>query len=262
MIIGGIVAAPFTLGASIGLTVAGTVVTGIGSGTTAIAKSGDFFLGVIDLKKSDKMVKEFHGHYIAAKNAYEIVHQICQELTVDLHALESDKVKSFNVIINAITSTVEFTIDSTRIPRMAVSTGSSNALTVGKAIVSPAKLHAGTKLALAPTKAIPLTRQFMTEAVSATRYAAKFNASGFRSAAIASFRSVSAILKTAGGLLTAGGVVLDVITMYSAGKELHKKNKCKVSKNISKHIKELEELGDRLKELNRQLATNVNSVTG
>ena len=84
MIVGGIFAAPFTLGASVGLTVAGTAVVATGAITTTVAKTGDFILGAFNLKKTNKIVGEFHGHYKAAKEAYETVNQICQELTTKL----------------------------------------------------------------------------------------------------------------------------------------------------------------------------------
>ena len=62
MIVGGIVAAPFTLGASVGLTATGTVVAAGGGITTTGAKSINFVSGKLDLKRINKMVNEFWGH--------------------------------------------------------------------------------------------------------------------------------------------------------------------------------------------------------
>ena len=54
MILGRIIAAPFTFGVMIQLTVAGTVVAAAESGITAIAQTGDFAIGQADLKKINK----------------------------------------------------------------------------------------------------------------------------------------------------------------------------------------------------------------
>ena len=52
--VGGIIAAPFTLGISIGLTAAGGAVVAAGTVTTATAKTADFALGKYDLRKTNK----------------------------------------------------------------------------------------------------------------------------------------------------------------------------------------------------------------
>lgn len=262
MVVGGIIAAPFTLGASIGLTATGTAVALAGGATTTFAKTADFFLGVSDSKKSNKMVAEFYDHYKAAKDAYETVNQICQELSVMFPSIDRANTGRVNAAIGMIASTVGFAIDSTRMPKLGFTAG-VNALTICKAVVSPTQLHAATKLALTPARAVPLTRQFLMEAVSAAKCAAQLDASGFRVTVMTSFRTVGVVLKTAGALIAVGGIILDAYTLYSAGKELYKDKKCKVSQDISKHIEELEELGCGLKTLNEQLAAsiNCNSVT-
>ena len=186
MIVGGIAAAPFTLGASIGLTAAGTAVAAAGGITTTAAKTGDFVLGARDQKKTSKMVDEFLGHYKAAKEAYETVNQICQDLTVKLPSLETECGKSLKAILNAIVSGAGFAIDSIRMPKTAITTG-MNALTIGKAVLLPAELHAATKLASVPTKVVPLTRQFLMEAVSTAKCATKLDPSGFKLAVMTSF---------------------------------------------------------------------------
>ena len=261
LIIGGIVAAPFTLGASIGLSAAGTAISIAGGATTATAKSADFFMGRSDLKKTEEKKDEFLRHYTAAKEAYEAVHQTCQELTTMLPALESETTKGISVALNAIVSAAGFAIDCTRMPKQAIVTGLST-LTICKAVVSPTQLHTATKLAMAPTRALPLSRQFLTEAATAAKCASKFDSSGFRMAVMSSFRAASTLIKTAGVALAVGGIILDAYTLLSAGYELHKDKKCKVSQDILKHIKDLEKLQDGLKELNQQLAaTNVKPIT-
>ena len=262
MVVGGIIAAPFTLGASIGLTATGTVVALAGGAATTTAKTADFLLGVSDSKKSNKMVAEFYDHYKAAKDAYETVHQICEDLSAIFPSIEQGNVGRVNAAIGMIASTVGFAIDSTRMPKLGFTAG-VNALTLCKAVVSPAELHAATKLALTPVRAVPLTRQFLVEAVTGVKCVAQLDASGFRLTVMTSFRTVGLVLKTAGALIAVGGIILDSYSLYSAGKELYKDKKCKVSQDISKHMQELQELGCRLKKLNEELAEsiNCNSVT-
>ena len=261
LVIGGIVAAPFTLGASIGLTATGTAVALAGGATTTTAKTADFLFGVSDSKKSNKMVAEFYDHYKAAKEAYETVHQICEDLSDMFPSIDQGNVGRVNAAIGMIASTVGFAIDSTRMPKLGFTAG-VNALTIGKAVVSPAQLHAATKLALSPVRAVPLTRQFLVEAVTAVKCAAQLDASGFRVTVMTSFRTVGLVLKTAGALIAVGGIILDSYSLYSAGKELYKNEKCKVSQDISKHIQELQELGCSLKKLNEDLTASItcNSV--
>ena len=259
MIVGGIAAAPFTLGASVGLTAVGTALSIGGGVTTTGAKGIDFVGGKLDLRKTNKMVNEFLGHYKAAKEAYEAVAQICEELTVMLPALETEDTRGVGATLNAVVSAAGFTIDSTRMPKTALSTG-LNALTICKAVISPAELHAATRLAAAPARAVPLTRQFLGEAVTAVRYVTKLDASGFRLATMTSFQTVRVVIKTAGGVVAVGGIILDAYSVYSAGKELYKDKKCKVSQDISKHIEKLENLGHGLEKLNQQLASNVKAI--
>ena len=260
MIVGGIVAAPFTLGASIGLTAAGTAVAVAGGSTTAVAKTADFVKGRSDLNKTNDMVKKFLGHYDAAKEAYEAVNQTCQELTVMLPALESENGKGITVALNAIVSAAGFAIDCTRVPKQAVA-AASNVFTICKAVVSPTQLHSATKLALAPTRALPLTRQFLTEAATAVRCASNLEHGGLRVAVMSSFRAASTLIKTAGVAFAIGGIVLDAYSLISAGRELHTDKKCKVSQEIAKHIKDLQEISHGLERLNQQLAANVKPIT-
>ena len=259
MIVGGIVAAPFTLGASVGLTAAGTVVAAGGGITTTGAKGIDFVGGKLDLRKTNKMVEEFLGHYEAAKEAYEDVAQICEELTVMLPALETEDTRGIGAALNAVVSAAGFAIDSTRMPKTVLSTG-LNALTICKAVISPAELHAATRLAAAPVRAVPLTRQFLMEAVTAVKFIPKLDSSGFRVATMMSFQTARVVIKTAGGVLAVGGIILDAYSLYSAGKELYKDKKCKVSQDISKHIEKLEDLGRGLEKLNHELAANVKAI--
>ena len=263
MIVGGIAAAPFTLGATIGLTVAGTAL-GIGGGiTTTGAKGVDFIGGELDYRKTNKMVDEFLEHYLRAKQAYEKISQICKELTIKVPVLETGDTRSargLSAALNAVVFAAGLGIESTRMPRKAIS-GALDTLKICKAaIFSPAELHAATSLAAAPVKAVPLTRQFLVEAFSAAKCVTKFDASGFKLAVTTSFRTAGVLIKTAGGVLAVGGIILDAYTLISAGRELYKDKKCKVSQNISKHIEELEGLGRQLEKLNQDLTGSINAI--
>ena len=260
MIVGGIIAAPFTLGASVGLTAAGTVVTAAGSATTATAKGADYFMGKSDLKKTNKMVDEFYGHYKAAKEAYETVYKICQDLTAIVPTLETKNAKGITNVLNAVVSTTGFAIKAADATRVYATAGFNPSLTIYKAVVSPGELHAATKLALNPTKIVPLTRQFLSGALDVAKCASNFDSSGLKVAIMTSFRTAGVMIKTAGGVITIGGIIFDAYSLISAGKNLYKDNKCKVSRDISKHIEKLEDLGNGLEKLNLQLSANVKSV--
>ena len=247
IIVGGIVAAPFTLGASVGLTVAGTAATTAGVATTTIANGADLVLGKFALKKSNRMVDEFINHYKAAKDAYEAVSQVCQELTDTMPALGA---KNSNTL-NAIVATVRFVIDSFRKAKTVYNN-------ISKVAISPAELHAATKLLISSIKAV--THQFLIEAVSAVRCIKKLDPIGSKLAVMASFRTASVMIKTAGTVLPIVGILFDSYLLISAGIVLYKDEKCKVSQKISKHIEEFEELDRGLKKLNQQLAANVEPI--
>ena len=110
MIVGGIVAAPFTLGASIGLTTAGTVVTIAGGATTKVA---DLALGGRDLKTTNKMhmVDDFLGHYKSAKRAFAAVSEVCEELTILFPTIGSE-----DSVLTEIASAARFAIDRVYVP--------------------------------------------------------------------------------------------------------------------------------------------------
>ena len=260
MIVGGIVAAPFTLGASIGLTAAGTVVTAAGSVTTATAKGYDHVKGKANLTQTNKMVQDFQDHYKAAQEAYEAVHQICQDLTTMLPALENEDAKGITSALNAVVCATGFAVKAS-VKAATVSKSQVGAgLTICKAVISPGELHAATRLALAPTKTAPLARQFLFGALDVAKCASRFDSGGLKLAVMTSFRTAGVMIKTAGGVLAIGGIILDAYSLISTGKDLYKDKKCKVSQEISKHIEKLENLGCRLENLNRELSANVRSM--
>lgn len=255
MIVGGIIAAPFTLGASVGLAAAGTAVTVAGSVATATAKTGDVLLGSKDYKTSKAKIDAFLEHYHAAKNAHDKLCQLSEEITKTMFPrLSQEERKTWiQVATNAIISTAGHVIDLTRIPKTTVGV-MTGGMTVRQAILTPSKLHAATKLALTPHKSVGLTRQFLSKSTTAIKCAAKFDFSGCKLAVLSSIRTITVVLKTAGVVLTVGGMALDAYSIVSASYELYKKKECKVSQNISQHIKELTELQAGLKRLNQELA--------
>ena len=260
LIVGGLIAAPFTFGASIGLTAAGTVVTAAGSVTTATARGADYFMGKSDLTKTNKMVEEFLGHYKAAKEAYEAVNQICQDLTAMLPANETEDAKKITNSLNAVVSATGFAVKIANVARIQATAGLNSGLTICKAIISPGELHAATKLALTPTKIAPLTRQFLSGALDVAKCATRFDSGGLKLAVMTTFRTVGIMIKTTGGAIAIGGIILDAYSLISTGKDLYKDKKCEVSQDISKHIEKLENLGYGLEKLNRELSANVKSI--
>ena len=104
-----------------------------GTVTTATAKTADFVLGKNDLRKTNKKVEEFLGHYNAAREAYEKVYQIHQELTVMLPDLGTKNADTINYIIKGMMSAAGYVIGSRHLPIAAASAG-AKALTVYQAI--------------------------------------------------------------------------------------------------------------------------------
>lgn len=117
LIVGGMVAAPFTLGASIGLSAAGTAIAVAGGATTATARTADFLQVDLISKETEEKKVEFLGHYTAAKEAYETVNQTCQELTAILPTFESGNTKGITVALNAIVSVALLINECTRMLR-------------------------------------------------------------------------------------------------------------------------------------------------
>ena len=263
LISGWITAAPFTFGATIGLTVAGTVVAAGGSSTTAIARTVDYVMGRSDLKKTNKMVDECRGHYQAAKEAYEALNQIFQKLIPMLPASESETAKSkIFALVKAVASKAEFAFGCGYRLEPVITGGKDAALTVQKAVVSPKRLHADTLAVAHSTKAVVLsTRQLMSDTLRIAKSVVTLDSGGLRLAVMASFWTVGSIIKAGGILFTIGGIVYDAYSLISAGRELHSGKKCKVSQEISKHIEELEELRNKLRILKQQLAENVKPIT-
>ena len=260
LFIGGLIAAPFTFGISVGFTAAGSAIIIAGTATTATAKTADFGFGKWDQRKTNKMVKEFLGHYKAAKEAYEKLRKVNQELNVMLPNLGAKNGLTKKAIISGITSAVGYARAIGRVPVTAVTTG-ANAFAVYQAFALPAELHAATKLALLPHKALPLTQQFFKGMADTAQCLAKLEMCELKVAGMATFRAGCFALKAVGGISAGIGIILDTVTLYSAARELYKGTQCKVSQKISQHIEMLEDLTHRLDNLHHQLDTNTKSIT-
>ena len=161
-------------------------------------------------------------------------------------------------IINGIKSAAEYAVALRRVPVVTV-TGGVKAFTVYQALVVPAKLHAATKLALSPHKTVSHAHHCCKEMINGVKCIAELEGSEFRVAGMASLRAGCCALQAAGGIAAGIGILLDAITVYSAGKELYKDTKCKVSRNISSHIEKLEDLNHRLVDLEKQLTIDIRS---
>ena len=258
MIVGGIIAAPFTFGATIGLTAAGTVALAAGGVTTATAKTATFAFGKFDHRKTNKMVNEFLDHYKAAEAAYRVVNQIIGELTDMLPDCDKTDGIGIKAVINGITSAFAYVVNSVRIPVTAVSTVFKGA-TLYQAVVSPAELHAATKLASCPTKAVPLTRQFLKGAVNTVQCAARLDGE-LRLAVMTSLQAGSIVLKSVGAFTAIFGIIIDAYSLVSTGYDMYKDKKCKVSRSISSHIQNLCALRCNLEVLNEHLNKDINLV--
>ena len=111
-------------------------------------------------------------------------------------------------------------------------------------MISPAELHAETKLAV-----------FLT-----AKCVGRFDTGGLKLAAMSTFQIIRVVFKIVGGVTAAIGIAIDAVSLIDAGIELYNNNKCGVSQDISKHIEKLEHLGYMLEELNQKLTANIKSV--
>ena len=195
----GIIASPFTFGISLGFTAAGSALVVAGSVSTTTAKTVDFARDKWDQRKTNKKIKEFLGHYEAAKKAYEKILQINQTLTEisvqpDVGARNTITMKA---IINGIKSAAEYAVALRRVPVVTV-TGGVKAFTVYQALVVPAKLHAATKLALSPHKTVSHAHHCCKEMINGVKFIAELEGSEFRVAGMASLRAGCCALQAAG----------------------------------------------------------------
>jgi len=216
LIIGGLLGAPFTFGASLGFTVTGAVLAGAGGMTTAGAKVFDYVQANKGNKKVKKMVEEVEILCKEAQSEYENLQTCCEKLGDSalkvcpaLYAeTRQEKIKLGWNIFGL------FRHPSSFVTTTAVSTG------------------AGSTVALAFIHALSTSLS-----------------GGESTAAMAAFTTLAVTMKTVGTVLVVGGVILDAITVGYAAHRLAKDKKCPTSEGIAQQIEDLRSLQEKIKQI-------------
>lgn len=216
LIIGGILGAPFTFGASLGFTITGAVLAGAGGATTAGAKVFDYVQANKGNNKVKKLIEEVEVLCKEAQSEYEELQRLCEKLGNSalkvcpaLHAETREEKISLGWNIFGL-----FRHPSSAVTTTAVSTG------------------VGTKVALAFIHAAGIG---MT--------------GGESTAAMASFTALTATIKTFGTVLVVGGIILDAVAVGYAAHQLINDKKCPTSEGITKQIEELILLQGKIKKV-------------
>ena len=214
LIVGGLLGAPFTFGASLGFTVTGAVLVGAGGATTAGAKVFDYMQANKGNTKVKKLVEEVEQLCKEAQSEYEELQRLCEKLGNSvlkicpaLHAETREEKVALGWNIFGL-----FRYPSSAVGTTVVSTGVSS------------------KVALAFIHAVSVS-------VSG----------GETAGAAASFIALSVTIKTVGTVLVVAGIIFDAVTVGHAAHRLIKDKKCPTSEGITKQIEELKLLQVRIK---------------
>ena len=263
-ILGGILAAPFTFGASIGLSAVGAALTIGGTYATTAAKISDKYCGSVDSKKSRKKVEEFLEHQKVAKESYERTMKECEEIaeiwfqykkvvpSVDPDEEKSQLKKIKELVIGAITGTAN-AVDIPVNVAWSTKTIILKTLTVSMAIAVPEQVHAASKLALHPEKVIEFVTPCAKLAGRIIKCTKNADLAGARVGLLASGKVLGVTFSAVGGVLTIIGMIVDGYSIYTAAKRLAKDKKCKSSRKISDDIEQLEKLQSDLQKLKQDL---------
>jgi len=216
LIVGGILGAPFTFGASLGITVTGAVLAGAGGATTAGAKVFDHVQAKKGNTKVKKLIEEVESLCKEAQSEYERLQQLCEKLGNSalkvcpaLHAETREEKIALGWNIFGL-----FRHSSSAVTTTAVNAG------------------VGSKVALAFIHALGVSMS-----------------GGETTTAMASFTALTVTMKTVGTVLIVGGIILDAVTVGYAAHRLINDKKCPTSEGIAKQIEELKALQGRIKQV-------------
>ena len=213
LIVGGILGAPFTYGASLGLTITGAVLTGAGGVTTAGAKVYDHVQANQGNTKVKELIEEVELLCKEAQSEYEEFQQLCEKLGNSmLKVCPALHVKTYKEKIQLGWNILGFF----RYPSSALST------VVGSGISN--------KVTLAFIHAVGFS---MT--------------GGEATGAMAPLIAFNVTMKAVGTVAAVAGIILNAVTVGYAAHQLINDKKCLTSEGITKQIEELKALQSRIK---------------
>ena len=216
LIVGGILGAPFTFGASLGFTVTGAVLAGAGGVTTAGAKVFDYVQANKGNTRVKKLIEEVELLCKEAQSEYEELQQLCEklgnsalEICPALHAETREEKIALGWNLFGL-----FRYPSSALTTTAISTG------------------VGGKVALAFIRVMGISMS-----------------GGETTAAMATFTALTTTMKTVGTVMVVGGIILDAVTVGYAAHRLINDKKCPTSQGIAKQVEELKILQDGIKKV-------------
>ena len=213
LIVGGILGAPFTYGASLGLTVTGAVLTGAGGITTAGANVFDYVQANQGNTKVKELIEEVELLCKDAQSEYEELQQLCEKLGNSmLKVCPALHAKTCKEKIQLGWNILGFF----RYPSSALS-----------AVVSSGVRN---KVALAFIHAVGFSMS-----------------GGEATGATAPLIAINVTMKAIGTVAAVAGIILNVVTVGYAAHKLINDKKCPTSEGIIKQIEELKALQSRIK---------------
>lgn len=239
LLLGGIIAAPFTFGASIGLSIAGGVIAAGSSVASVSATITDYNYGIYSQEKTDGMVNDFINHYEKAQVAYYNLLRLCNNLKSLTSPENTEKEKEF------AGKTLEigcFIIEHASL----VSTPGKKILTCGKsihmAINNPRALHAE----------LDVTRlRYIKDLVAPQQ--SLFTKNGLKAAGSQILKLSGPVMTAVGGIFTIIGIGWDIYTVCRSSYDIYKGKKTEVSERISSYIQLLEIKHQQLLKINKQI---------
>lgn len=262
LLIGGLIAAPFTLGATIGLTVAGGLVS-VGSATANLsAQIADAGYGEYSKRKTEEKINKFLSHYDKAQAAYFNLLRICNILcSLTWPGYKAEEKRGF------VDQTLEMgcTIieHAWKLKFSAAGTAASVrsfGYTTYMAATAPRVLQKELDIikqsqALKDATIFPKVGKVLNVLCKAT------TKSAIKKAGSIVLRSSGPLMKLGAGALTMIGIAVDAYTVCTTAYNLYKNKKTEVSENISKHIENLKRMQQRLYVLNEQIELIDSKIT-
>ena len=262
LFLGGIIAAPFTLGATLGLTIAGGIVSAGSATANLSALIADTGYGEYKKRKTEEKINEFLSHYDKAEAAYfnllGICNTLCSLTSPESKAEEKrgfvDKTLEMGCLI--IEYAWKYKSEAAALAVTVKSVGSLGWNSY-KAVTKPRVLQEDLNV-LKQSQALMETK-FMPKLLYILRRPLTKNV--IRKAGSFILRSSGPLMKLGAGLFTLIGIGADIFTICTTGYDMYKNKKTEVSENLSKHIENLKIMQQKLYVLNEQIELIDSKIT-
>ena len=292
LFIGGLIAAPFTLGASIGLSVAGGLVS-VGSATANLsAQIADAGYGEYSKRKTEEKINKFLSHYNEAQAAYNNLLRICnilcsltwpeykaeekrgfvdQTLEMGCTIIEHAWKLKFSALGTAasVRSCGYTTYMAATAPRVLQKDldvikqsqallDANSSPKVGKVEYILRKVPLESAITKAGSIVLQSPGRLIFSKVGKVLLPTE---SAIKKAGLTVLRSSGPLMKLGAGALTLIGIAVDIYTVCTTAYNLYKNKKTEVSENISKHIENLKTMQQQLYVLNEQIELIDSKIT-